>query len=89
MPTLHLQIKGKVQGVFYRASAKENADELGVTGWIKNTSEGDVEAVVTGSEDQLQAFVKWCKKGPSRANVSEVITTEQEETAFENFSVIR
>jgi acylphosphatase len=89
MPTLHLIIKGKVQGVFYRATAKETADQLGVTGWIKNTSEGDVEAVVTGSEKQLQSFVDWCKQGPRRANVSEVISTEQEETVFEDFTVIR
>lgn len=89
MPTIHLLIKGKVQGVFYRASAKEYADELGITGWIKNTSEGDVEAVATGNEEQLRAFEKWCKQGPRRATVSDLITTQQEETTFESFSVIR
>jgi acylphosphatase len=89
MPTLHLLIKGKVQGVFYRATAKEIANELGITGWIKNTKEGDVEAVVTGSLDQLQAFVSWCKKGPERANVSEVISEEVKEEKFKNFTVIR
>lgn len=89
MPTLHLVVKGKVQGVFFRATAKETADELGVTGWIKNTADDDVEALVTGNNEQLQAFVNWCKQGPRRANVSEVISTQQAETHFKGFSVIR
>ena len=89
MKTVHLLIKGKVQGVFFRATAKEVADKIGVKGWIKNTDEGDVEAVVTGSGQQLQEFVSWCKQGPRRADVSEVISTEQEETRFKDFSVIR
>lgn len=89
MPTLHLLIKGKVQGVFYRTSAKETADELGITGWIKNTDEGDVEAAVKGSQSQLQRFIQWCKSGPPRANVTEVISTEIKEETFEDFTVIR
>jgi len=89
MPTIHLLIKGKVQGVFYRATAKKVADELGVTGWIKNTSDNNVAAVVTGTEDQLQKFISWCKKGPARAKVTDVIALKQEETKFDGFSVIR
>jgi acylphosphatase len=50
MITVHLLIEGEVQGVFYRATAKEIADKLGITGWIKNTWEGNVEAMVTGNE---------------------------------------
>ena len=89
MPTLHLMIKGKVQGVFYRATAKETANKLGITGWIKNTVEGDVEAVVTGETAQLQTFVEWCKNGPERATVSHVIVTEKDETTFDEFSILR
>ena len=89
MPTLRLIIKGKVQGVFYRASAKEIADELGVTGLIQNITGGDVEAMVTGSKKQLELFEAWCRQGPPGANVSEVISTEQDETIFEDFKVIR
>lgn len=89
MPTYHLLIKGKVQGVFYRASAKEAADKKGVTGWVRNTPEGDVEAVVSGTEEQLKQFISWCKKGPSWAKVTDVITTQQEETRFKDFSVKR
>jgi acylphosphatase len=89
MPTLHVLIKGKVQGVFYRVSAKESADKLGITGWIKNTHEGDVEAVLTGSQSQLQAFIGWCKNGPPGANVSEVISTDIKEEIFKAFTIIR
>lgn len=89
MPTYHLLIKGEVQGVFYRATAKKIADELGVTGWVKNTSEDDVEAVVTGTEEQLKQFIAWCKKGPAMAKVTGVTAVQQEETKFEDFSVRR
>ncbi|MDQ6813810.1 MAG: acylphosphatase [Bacteroidota bacterium] len=89
MPTLHLLIKGKVQGVFFRASAKEVADRLGITGWIKNTDPGDVEAVLAGSETQLTVFLSWCRQGPRGATVSEVISTEEKDCSFEHFAVIR
>jgi acylphosphatase len=89
MPTVHLLVKGKVQGVFYRASAKEIAEELGVTGWIKNTEEGDVEITAKGSDAQLQKFIEWCKIGPRRAIVTAVETSELEEASFKGFEVIR
>ena len=89
MATLHLTIKGEVQGVFYRATAKKIADELGVTGWIKNTEEGNVEALVTGSQPQLEKFISWCKEGPAKAKVFEVVSAEQKETFFECFTIIR
>lgn len=89
MPTVHLTIKGKVQGVFFRATAKEVAGEIGVKGWVKNTEEGDVEAVASGSEEQLQQFIKWCQKGPSKAVVTTVQVERIEEKEFEAFKVIR
>lgn len=73
MPTIHLLIKGKVQGVYYRVSAKEVADRLHLAGWVKNTREGYVEALASGKEDDLRRFVEWCRKGPERAIVSDVI----------------
>ena len=89
MPTNHLIIKGKVQGVFFRATAKDVADKLSLTGWIKNTKEGNVEATVSGDEGQLQKFIKWCKQGPDKALVKEVLLTEKEEITFNGFTVIR
>lgn len=89
MPTVHLIIRGKVQGVYFRASAKDVADEIGITGTVKNTAEGDVEIVATGSDDQLQKFIEWCKLGPKRAIVTNVQITNVEEKNFKNFEVIR
>lgn len=89
MPTVQLLIKGKVQGVFYRASAKKTAGNIGVTGWIKNTAEGNVEAVVSGSEEQLQNFLSWCKKGPGKAVVDEVTAIAKDEMLFEEFVIVR
>ena len=89
MPTDHLIIKGKVQGVFYRATAKKMADKLKVSGWIRNTNEGDVEAMVTASSDALNEFIAWCKQGPGTAMVSEVIVTAQPDKSFEDFKIIR
>lgn len=89
MPTFHLLIKGLVQGVFYRAMAKKTAEKTGVTGWIKNTREGDVEVLVTGGEDQVQQFISWCRRGPANAKVTDVIITGQPETVYKDFTIIR
>jgi acylphosphatase len=89
MITVHLLVEGEVQGVFYRATAKEIADKLGVTGWIKNTQEGNVETMATGSETSVQRFIDWCWQGPKKANVTNVTVTKKEETTFDNFSILR
>ena len=90
MPVKHIVVKGKVQGVFFRATAKEVAIQLGVTGWIKNTEEGDVEAAVSGTEKQVNDFITWCKKGPSKAIVTSVEVNDlPDETSFKEFTVVR
>jgi acylphosphatase len=89
MPTVHLIIKGRVQGVFYRATARKVAEEIGVTGWVKNTAEGNVEIVATGSKDQLQKFVQWCRVGPAKAIVTDVVVNDKEEANFKGFEIIR
>ena len=89
MPTVHLLISGKVQGVFFRATAKDVADEIGITGWVKNTEEGDVEIKATGNHDQLQKLIGWCKIGPKRAIVTNVAVTNVDEESFKSFDVIR
>jgi acylphosphatase len=87
--TVHLLIKGKVQGVFYRASAKDVAEQLNLTGWIRNTKNGDVESMVTGDEDLVKEFIEWCKKGPGRAKVEKVTVTEKESELFESFKIVK
>jgi acylphosphatase len=89
MATLRILIKGKVQGVFYRQTAKKIADKLDIKGWVKNNLAGEVEAVVTGNDPSLQAFIEWCKQGPERAEVSEVITSKLVETPFDDFTIKR
>lgn len=88
MPTTRLLIKGKVQGVFYRISAKEAAKRIGITGWIKNTTDGNVESLVTGTAGQIQEFIYWCRQGPARAKVTDVISNEEQEELFSYFLVI-
>lgn len=89
MPTKHLLIKGKVQGVFYRATAREVAEKLGLTGWVKNTNEGHVEAVISGAEKPLQQFIAWCWQGPQRAAVTAVDVVDIPDDNFSGFRVIR
>lgn len=89
MYTVYLLITGKVQGVFYRASAKEVADKLGLTGWIKNSGNGDVEALVCGKKDDVLEFINWCRKGPARARVEDVVVTERPEEQYKSFEITR
>ncbi len=89
MPTIHLFVKGKVQGVFYRATAKKIADKLKLTGWIRNTKDDDVEISATGDEEQLKQFINWCKQGPEKAKVEDVIVAEEGEKFFTDFEIVR
>jgi acylphosphatase len=89
MPTIHLVIKGKVQGVFYRANTKKKAEELGISGWVKNTAEGNVELMATGSDDTLEAFKAWCHIGPQKALVTELVIIPCLPMEFNSFSIIR
>jgi len=85
--TVYFRVKGLVQGVFFRASTKSAADKSGITGWVKNRADGDVEGMATGSEEQLSGFVNWLKRGPKLANVSsvEILSSDQEE--YESFEI--
>jgi acylphosphatase len=89
MITKHILIKGKVQGVFFRASAQETAEKLGITGWVKNTENGDVEVVASGNDDAVKKFINWCHQGPRRAEVAEVIVTDAEENKYFDFRQVR
>jgi len=69
---VHLHIKGRVQGVGFRFSTVDEARRLTVTGWVRNTYEGDVELVAEGLRDRLQQLTAWCHAGPGGALVTEV-----------------
>ncbi len=88
--TWRLVIAGRVQGVFYRASAQETARRLGLTGWVRNLPDGRVEALAHGHPDQLQDFTDWCRSGPPHARVSEVtVESVNESPDVTGFDVVR
>ena len=76
----HITVHGNVQGVFYRASARDQASRLGVNGWIQNNDDGTVEAVIEGPRDQVEAFIVWAADGPPRAEVQDVDRSWEEYT---------
>ncbi len=85
----NITIRGKVQGVWYRASAQEAAKRLGLTGFVRNLSDGGVYAEAEGPEAVLQDFVNWCRRGPQFAQVEEVQVVEAPLQGFESFEVRR
>lgn len=85
---VHLFIEGRVQGVFFRAYARDQAVQLRLTGWVRNTSDGRVEAVVEGSENIVESYINWCRQGPPSAKVTQVTVEKQEYRGeFNLFSV--
>jgi acylphosphatase len=82
-------VKGEVQGVYFRASTKEKADEFGVKGEVRNLSDGSVEVIAFGDEAAVGKLVEWCKVGPRLAEVEEVIVNDLPERAFEGFTIVR
>ena len=69
-------VSGKVQGVFYRASAAEEASRRGLRGWVRNRSDGTVEGEVEGPDAEVEGFLAWCRRGPTHARVDRVEVTE-------------
>jgi len=87
-PQAHIIISGKVQGVFYRASTRDKALRIGVTGWVKNIPGGNVEAVFQGEKNKVMQMIEWCKKGPAYSKVDDVsVTWEELKEEFETFEV--
>lgn len=71
---IQLVVRGRVQGVFFRASAQREAKQLGLTGWVKNRPDGSVEILVEGEEEQVKDFLNWSQHGPATARVEKVET---------------
>jgi len=82
-------IDGRVQGVFYRASAYGKAQEVGVNGWVRNLSDGRVEALVQGEEGQVDQMLDWFWQGPGNSRVSSVQCYDEPITAIDTFSITR
>ena len=72
MKTHHLRIHGRVQGVWFRESMRAEAERLNVTGWVRNTPDGAVEAVIQGPAAAVEALLEWAHVGPPLARVDRV-----------------
>lgn len=86
MRSLRLRISGRVQGVGYRAWAIESAGRLGLRGWVRNSRNGTVEALVIGDDDAVAAMIEACRDGPYAARVREVAVSEAEDDGSTGFA---
>ena len=89
MKHLEITVKGKVQGVFYRASTKAVADQLGVRGYVKNGDNGEVLIAAEADNATLEMFLDWCHEGPQDADVISVESHEGELKNYRNFEVVK
>lgn len=85
----HVFVSGRVQGVFYRASTRDKARELGVDGWVRNLSDGRVEAVFEGSRQDVDRMVEWCETGSRAANVEAVEAKIESSNGEDGFEIRR
>lgn len=88
MKAYKIVVKGKVQGVFYRANTLQKAKSLNINGTVCNLKNGDVMIVAEGLQNNLHELVSWCKTGPRLALVDEVIVEEMQIQNFEDFNII-
>lgn len=84
---VHCYVSGIVQGVWFRASTQNEANALGVTGWVKNLPDGRVEVLACGEKDKILILYEWLKKGPEQAQVTEVTYEEIPFQRHERFAV--
>ncbi len=83
-------VSGYVQGVFFRHSAKQQAEQLDLVGWVKNNPDGSVEALAQGEKKALDDFINWCKKGPSFAKVEKIeVKWNEKSENYDQFEIIR
>ena len=82
----HLGISGRVQGVFFRAWTVQQAERLGVDGWVRNRGDGSVEMVASGPPDAVEALIALCRRGPPQAHVERIDIAEWEEPVAPGFT---
>jgi len=84
----HIFVSGKVHGVFFRAETQEKAQQLGLTGWVRNLPDGRVEAVFEGDKAKVEEMVKWARKGSPGAIVNDLeLEWEEYQGEFKNFEI--
>lgn len=82
-----VKVHGRVQGVFFRDTARRRAQELGLSGWIRNCPDGTVEALFEGEAEAIEAAVEFCRRGPPRAEVADIDVWEAEPSGQAAFEV--
>ncbi len=86
----HVFIEGRVQGIFYRMWTREQAQKLGLVGWVRNLEDGRVEAVFEGPKDKVEKMVKKCHKGPHPAGIEHIdVSWEKATGEFSIFEITR
>ncbi len=80
-------ISGQVQGVGYRFSTRQQAQKLGINGWVSNLPDGRVEAVLAGDRSAVEQMIQWCRVGPPAAVVQKITVEEMEFRAIDGFTV--
>lgn len=85
----NIRVSGKVQGVFFRASTKDEAERLNITGFVQNEADGSVYIEAEGSENNMLAFIAWCKQGPTVAHVTHCEIIASDLVGFNNFMIRR
>lgn len=89
MKHLDITVTGLVQGVWFRASTKEQAELIGITGFVRNQADGSVYLEAEGSEEDLEVLVKWLRQGPSAARVDNLEIEEGELKSSSEFEISR
>ena len=87
MVARHVTVTGRVQGVFFRAWTREQADALGIAGWVRNCPDGHVEAHIEGDPDAVEQLIAKLGRGPPAASVEDVRTWDVEPCEFDGFEV--
>jgi acylphosphatase len=82
-------VHGRVQGVFFRDTARRMAESRGVAGWIRNREDGAVDAVFEGAPDAVESMIRFCREGPRGAEVERVEVLEEPTEGAEGFSITR
>jgi len=82
-----VKVTGRVQGVSFRWYAVQEAERLGVAGWVRNEPDGSVAAHVEGDDAAVDAMVAWCRRGPSYASVRDVAVTDAQVSGAHGFDI--
>jgi acylphosphatase len=82
-----VRIRGRVQGVFFRAETRDRARSLGLGGWVRNAHDGSVEAAFEGPPERVQSMLDWCRRGPALARIEDVSVEREQPLGEVDFEI--